>query len=52
MFPGEGADAINNNCLACHSVDHVMNQPLLSKEAWQEVVHKMVTRLQGPDRVR
>jgi hypothetical protein len=41
MFPaGPGADAINNNCLACHSVDHVLNQPSLSREAWQEVVTK------------
>ena len=27
MFPGPGSDAINNNCLACHSADHVLNQP-------------------------
>jgi hypothetical protein len=48
MFPGEGADAINNNCLACHSADHVMNQPLLSEESWKEVVHKMVTAYKAP----
>ncbi|MGI4793715.1 MAG: hypothetical protein ACRYG8_06430, partial [Janthinobacterium lividum] len=30
--PGPGSEAINNNCVTCHSVDHVMNQPLLSKE--------------------
>jgi hypothetical protein len=48
MFPGEGADAINNNCLACHSADHVMNQPLLSEEGWKEVVHKMVTAYKAP----
>jgi mono/diheme cytochrome c family protein len=47
-FPGEGADAINNNCLACHSADHVLNQPPLSKEAWEEVVHKMVTAYKAP----
>ena len=30
MFPnGPGADAINNNCLACHSADMVLNQPAL-----------------------
>src|SRR3977135_606123 len=44
MFPaGPGSDAINNNCLACHSADHVLNQPSLSREAWQEVVNKMIT---------
>jgi hypothetical protein len=48
MFPGKGADAINNNCLACHSADHVMNQPLLSEESWKEVVHKMVTAYKAP----
>jgi mono/diheme cytochrome c family protein len=48
QFPGEGADAINNNCLACHSADHVLYQPLLSKEAWEEVVHKMVTAYKAP----
>lgn len=27
LFPGgSGADAINNNCLACHSADMVLNQ--------------------------
>ena len=43
MFPaGPGSDAINNNCLACHSADHVLNQPSLSRETWQEVVNKMI----------
>jgi hypothetical protein len=32
MFPaGPGSDAINNNRLACHSADHVLNQPSLSR---------------------
>ena len=48
MFPGSGADAINNNCLACHSADHVLNQPSLSREAWQEVVNKMITAYKAP----
>jgi hypothetical protein len=48
QFMGAGADAINNNCLACHSADHVLNQPLLSKEKWEEVVHKMVTAYKAP----
>jgi hypothetical protein len=48
MFPGPGADAINNNCLACHSADHVMNQPLLPEESWKEIVHKMVTAYKAP----
>jgi cytochrome c5 len=49
MFPaGPGSDAINNNCLACHSADHVLNQPSLSREAWQEVVDKMITAYKAP----
>lgn len=49
MFPaGPGSDAINNNCLACHSADHVLNQPSLSREAWQEVVNKMIAAYKAP----
>ena len=49
MFPaGPGSDAINNNCLACHSADHVLNQPSLAREAWQEVVNKMITAYKAP----
>jgi len=34
MFPdGPGSDAIDNNCLACHSAGMVLNQPALSKQA-------------------
>jgi Quinohemoprotein amine dehydrogenase A, alpha subunit, haem binding len=48
-FPGgPGVEAINNNCVACHSVDHVMNQPSLSKEGWEEVVKKMVRAYKAP----
>ena len=32
MFPaGPGSDAINNNCLACHSADHVLNTAQISR---------------------
>ena len=49
MFPaGSGSEPINNNCLACHSADHVLNQPSLSREAWQEVVNKMITAYKAP----
>ena len=49
MFPtGPGSDAINNNCLACHSADHVLNQPSLSRAAWQEVVNKMIAAYKAP----
>jgi hypothetical protein len=49
MFPdGPGADAINNNCLACHSADMVLNQPALSKQAWTAEVHKMINNYKAP----
>ena len=49
MFPdGPGADAINNNCLACHSADIVLNQPAMSKVRWQAEVDKMRTAYKAP----
>src|ERR1700751_831026 len=45
---GPGSDAINNNCLPCHSADHVLNQPSLAREAWQEVVNKMIKAYKAP----
>jgi hypothetical protein len=49
MFPnGPGADAINNNCLACHSPDMVLNQPALSKAQWEAQVNLMRTAYKAP----
>ena len=49
MFPdGPGADAINNNCLACHSADMILNQPALSKQAWAAEVSKMISAYKAP----
>ena len=49
LFPGgSNADAINNNCLACHSADMVLNQPVLSKSAWEAEVHKMISAYRAP----
>ena len=49
MFPaGPGADAINNNCLACHSADMVLNQPPLSEQAWAAEVNKMINTYKAP----
>jgi hypothetical protein len=49
MFPaGPGSDAINNNCLACHSADMVLNQPALSKSAWAGEVNKMISNYKAP----
>ncbi len=48
MFPGPAADAINNNCLACHSAGMVLNQPALSPSAWQAEVGKMIHVYKAP----
>src|SRR5260370_25326170 len=48
MFTGQGADAINNNCLACHSADMVLNQPALTKAAWEAEVNKMIQIYKAP----
>src|SRR5258708_37631359 len=49
MFPdGPGSDAINNNCLACHSAGMVLNQPALSKQAWAAEVEKMINNYKAP----
>ena len=49
MFPpGPVSDAINNNCLACHSADHVLSQPSLPEATWEEVVNKMISAYKAP----
>ena len=49
MFPdGPGADAINNNCLACHSAGMVLNQAALPGPSWAAIVHKMISVYKAP----
>jgi cytochrome c553 len=48
MFTGPGADAINSNCLACHSAGMVLDQPALSRETWTAEVNKMITAYKAP----
>ncbi len=50
MFPGDtpAADAVNNNCLACHSAGMVLTQPRLSRAAWQAEVEKMRDSYKAP----
>jgi hypothetical protein len=49
LFPGgAAADAINNNCLACHSAGMVLNQPSLSRDQWQAEVDKMRNTYKAP----
>ncbi len=49
IFPdGPGAEAVNNNCLACHSAGMVLTQPKLTKAQWTETVNKMVHIYKAP----
>jgi hypothetical protein len=49
MFPpGPGADTANGNCLACHSVGMVMNQPVMPRAAWEAEVNKMRNVYKAP----
>jgi len=49
LFPGgASADAINQNCLACHSADMVLNQPAFPKATWEAEVHKMINTYKAP----
>ena len=48
MFTGPGSEALNNNCLACHSAGMVLNQPALPKATWQAVVAKMIHIYKAP----
>lgn len=48
-FPeGKGAEAVTNNCLACHSAGMVLNQPKLTQTAWAGVVAKMINVYKAP----
>jgi cytochrome c5 len=49
MFPdGPGSEAVNNNCLACHSAGMVLTQPALSKAQWREEIEKMRNAYKAP----
>ena len=49
LFPGgTTADAINNNCIACHSADMVLDQPTLPRATWEAEVLKMINVYKAP----
>jgi cytochrome c553 len=48
-FPGgASADAINRDCLLCHSASMVLTQPSLSRSDWQAEVEKMRNVFKAP----
>lgn len=49
MFPaGPNVDTVNGNCLACHSIDMVFNQPNMTKAGWEAEVNKMRNVYKAP----
>jgi mono/diheme cytochrome c family protein len=49
LFPGGvDADAINDNCLGCHSAGMVLNQPSFPKAVWEAEIQKMITTYRAP----
>lgn len=48
-FPGRAAaQAITDNCTACHSPGMVLNQPALTPVRWQAEVNHMRTEFKAP----
>ncbi len=49
VFPGgAAAEAINGNCVTCHSAGMVLNQPALARATWAAEVAKMVAVYKAP----
>ena len=47
-LPGAGAEAINNDCLICHSAAMVLDQANLSRAEWQNIVDQMRNDFKAP----
>ncbi|HEY4275978.1 MAG TPA: cytochrome c [Rhizomicrobium sp.] len=49
VFPdGPNVAVVNRNCLACHSADMVLDQPLLPRATWVAEVTKMRNVYKAP----
>lgn len=46
--PGPGSDVTASACVICHSPGMVLNQPPLSKAAWEAEVRKMINVYKAP----
>jgi mono/diheme cytochrome c family protein len=45
---GTGFDAVQANCLTCHSFGYIINQGRQSKAFWREKVDKMIIHFKAP----
>jgi mono/diheme cytochrome c family protein len=49
LKPGDGLQAVQGNCAACHSLDYIpMNAPFLDQKGWTAEVTKMVKAFGAP----
>jgi mono/diheme cytochrome c family protein len=49
LKPGPGADKVEANCAACHSLDYIaMNSPFLNAAGWDAEVTKMINVFGAP----
>ena len=46
--PGPQLDAMNNNCMSCHTPGMILNQPKLSRAEWTGEVTKMINVYKAP----
>lgn len=45
---GKGFDAVNANCLMCHSFGYIINQGPQSRLFWKKKIDKMITHFKAP----
>ena len=45
---GKGFDAVQSNCLTCHSFGYMINQGKQSKAFWAGKVEKMIVHFKAP----
>jgi len=45
---GKGFDAVQANCLTCHSFGYVINQGRQSRKFWKGKVDKMIVHFKAP----
>jgi hypothetical protein len=45
---GKGFDAVQANCLMCHSFGYIINQGPQSRLFWRHKVDKMITHFKAP----
>lgn len=45
---GKGFDAVNANCLMCHSFGYIINQGPQSRDFWDKKIDKMIVHFKAP----